>query len=381
MHNNKRKKKHTLRNTFLAVILLVVLGGAAYGMTRYRSAKTAVNSSFKPSGVDKQRDVSKQLKDKKPISILLMGTDTGALGRDYKGRTDSMMVLTLNPSTNKTTVVSIPRDTAVNIPGYKSESPAKINAAYSYGQTETAIKTVQKLLNIPIDFYALINMGGMEKVIDQAKGVDVTPTLTFTYEGNTFTKGQKTHMNGKKALAYSRMRYDDPQGDYGRQTRQRAVLTALVHKSSSVSTLLNQQFISSLSNQTQTDLTFDELTVLAKDYNSVRKNTSETHLQGNGEEVAKQSMEVMKESELQRVTDIIRKSLDLSHAKTGNIQYNPATEKATTAKTEQDINNIGMQKSTTTGTGAATGTTRSTAGTGTGAGTSTGTGSYSNSGY
>jgi len=348
MHSNKKKKRHTLRNTFLALILLIVLGGAAYGMTRYRSAKNAVNSSFKPSGVTKQRDVSKELQKKKPISILLMGTDTGALGREYKGRTDSMMVITLNPSTNKSTVTSIPRDTAVNIPGYKKDSPAKINSAYSYGQTKTAIDTVQKLLNIPVDFYAIINMGGMEKVIDQANGVDVTPTLSFTYEGITFTKGKKTHTNGKKALAYSRMRYDDPDGDYGRQTRQRAVLTALVHKSSSVSTLLNQDFINSLSNQTQTDLTFDDLTSIAKDYNSVRKDTSQTHLQGTGEQVSDQSMEVVKKSELQRVTNFIRKNLDLSHAKTGKIAYDPATEKDTTTKTDQDINNIGMQRSNTT---------------------------------
>jgi cell envelope-related function transcriptional attenuator common domain len=329
------------------VILLIVLGGAAYGMTRYRGVKNAVNSSFKPSGVDKQRDVSNELKTKKPISILLMGTDTGALGRDYKGRTDSMMVVTLNPKNQKTSITSIPRDTAVNIPGYKKQSPAKINAAYSYGQTKTAITTVQKLLNIPIDFYALINMGGMEKVIDRAGGVDVTPTLTFTYEGFTFTKGKNTHMNGKKALAYSRMRYDDPDGDYGRQTRQREVLMAILKKSSSVKTLLNQYFINSIANQTQTDLTFDDLTTIAKDYNSVRKHTSQTHLQGTSAEVADQSMEVMKKAELQRVTDFIRSNLGLSHAKTGNIQYNPAKQTSTTTKTDEEINNIGMQRSTT----------------------------------
>jgi LCP family protein required for cell wall assembly len=364
MHNNKKKKKHTLRNVFLAVILLIVLGGAAYGMTRYRSVKDSVNSSFKPSGVTKERDVSDALKNKKPISILLMGTDTGALGRDYKGRTDSMMVITLNPKNQKTTVTSIPRDTAVNIPGYKSVSPAKINAAYSYGQTKTAINTVQKLLNVPIDFYALINMGGMEKVINKVGGVDVTPTLSFTYEGYSFKKGEKTHMNGKKALAYSRMRYDDPKGDYGRQTRQREVLTSLVHKSTSISTLLNQSFINSLSDQTQTDLTFDELTTLAKDYNSVRKNTSETHLQGESKEVAKQSMEVMKKSELQRVTDFIRENLDLSKAKTGTIAYDPATESSKTNQTAEDINNIGSQSNSSSSNG-----------------TGSGNSGYSNSGY
>lgn len=344
MHNNKRRKKHTLRNTFLTFVLLVVLGGMAYGVTRYRDVKDAVNSSFTPSGITKQRDVNKELDEKKPLSILLMGTDTGALGRDYKGRTDSMMILTLNPKTQKTTITSIPRDTAVNIPGYKKESPAKINAAYSYGQTKTAITTVQKMLNIPIDYYALINMGGMEKVIDRAGGVDVTPTLTFTYQGYTFNKGESTHMDGKKALAYSRMRYDDPDGDYGRQKRQRAILTSILKKSSSVKTLLNQDFIESITNQVKTDLTFDDLTTLAKNYNSVRKNTSQTHIQGTSAEVADQSMEVVKKSELQRVTDYIRKNLNLSKVKTGNIQYDPAKQSSATTKTDEEINNIGNQR-------------------------------------
>lgn len=315
----RRKKRHMFLNTLLVIVILILIGVAAFGMSRYRSIKNSVNSSFKASGLTKQRDVNKQLADKKPISILLLGTDTGALGRTYRGRTDSMMVVTINPKTSTTTVTSIPRDTAVSIPGYTKNAPSKINAAYAWGQSKTTIKTVQQMLNIPVDFYALVNMGGMKKVVDKVGGVDITPTLSFKYEGYTFKKGQKTHMDGKKALAYSRMRYSDPQGDYGRQTRQRAVLTALVHKSGSVSTLLNQDFIDSISAQTQTDLTFDDLTKLAKDYRSATKTTKETHLQGTGKELNDQSMEVMKKSELQRVTNFIRKGLGLSYKKTGTI--------------------------------------------------------------
>ena len=343
MHNNKRKHTHTLRNVFFAFILLILLGGAAYGITKYRGVKDSINSSFKPSGVSKERDVSEQLKNKKPISILLLGTDTGSYDRDYKGRTDSMMVVTLNPKTKKTSITSIPRDTAVNIPGYKSESPAKINAAYAYGEVGTSIKTVQKLLNIPIDFYALINLGGLKKVVDKVGGVDITPSQNFKWLGYSFKKNKKTHMNGSRAVAYAGMRYSDPNGDYGRQTRQREVLMAIVHKSGSISTLLNQSFINSLSSQTQTDLTFDDLTVIAKDYRAVRKHTSETHLQGNSEEVAKQSMEVVKKAELQRVTNFVRENLNLSKAKTGNIEFNPSTQSSTTNKTVEDINNIGVQ--------------------------------------
>lgn len=311
------KKKHTIRNTILIVILLLLIGGGAYGMARYRSVEDTINSSFKASGVTKQRNVSQQIKSKKPISILLLGTDTGALSRTYKGRTDSMMVVTLNPQNDKTTITSIPRDTAVTIPGFEGQAPSKINAAYAWGSSKTTIKTVQQMLNVPIDFYALINMGGMKKVINEVGGVDVTPTLSFKYEGYTFKKGVKTHMDGAKALAYSRMRYDDPNNDYGRQTRQRSVLMALVKKSGSISTLLNQSFLDSLSSQVQTDLTFDNLTSLAKNYRSADKTVKETHLQGHGKELSGQDMEVMHKKELQRVTNFIRSGLDLPHKTTG----------------------------------------------------------------
>lgn len=90
----RRRKKHTLRNSILAIVLLLVRGGSAYGMSRYRSIKQSVNSSFKATGMVKQRNVIQQLKKGKPISILLLGTDTGALERNYKGRTDSMMIAT-----------------------------------------------------------------------------------------------------------------------------------------------------------------------------------------------------------------------------------------------------------------------------------------------
>ncbi|PTM21699.1 LytR family transcriptional regulator [Lactobacillus sp. PFC-70] len=313
----QQKKKHTVRNTILIVILVLIVGIGAYGMVKYHGIKSAVDNSYKSAGVTKERNTSSQLSNKKPISVLLMGTDTGALGRNYKGRTDSMMVITINPKTSKTTITSIPRDTEVMIPGFEGQSPAKINAAYSWGRAKTSINTVQDMLNIPIDFYALINMGGMEKVVNEVGGVDVTPTLSFKYEGYTFKKGVKTHMNGAKALAYSRMRYDDPQNDYGRQTRQRTVLMALVRKSGSISTLLNQSFIDSLSSQIQTDLTFNNLTTLAQSYRKSAKNVTETHLQGHGKMVDGQAMEVMQKSELQRVTNFIREGLGLSHKETG----------------------------------------------------------------
>lgn len=312
------KKHHPVRNTILVVLGVLIISGVVYGAHKYLALKNAIGDAYQSADIKKDRDVNNQMSKKKPISILLMGTDTGALGRSYKGRTDSMMVVTINPDKSKTTITSIPRDTGVTIPGYEKQSPSKINAAYAFGKAGTSMKTVQDLLNVPLDFYAMVNMGGMEKVVNEVGGIDLTPTISFTYEGFTFKKGEATHMNGKKALAYSRMRYDDPQNDYGRQTRQREVLMAILHKSGSISALLNKDFIQSISNETQTDLSFGNLVDLAKDYRGATKNVSETHLQGHGQTVNGQSMEIMPKAELQRVTDFIRNGLDLGHSETGN---------------------------------------------------------------
>lgn len=300
-----KHKSHTFRNVFLSLVALIILGTAAFGMSHYRSVKAAINSSFAPSGVDKERNVSSILKKRTPVSILLMGTDNDESGRNYTGRTDSMMVVTIDSKTKKTSITSIPSDSAVVVPGFKGKSPAKISAAYSYGQAKTAVTTVGKFLNVPIDFYALINMNAMEQVIDKINGVDI------------FEQGQKTHMNSTKAINY----VNDANDDYGRQVRQFEILRGILRKSDSISTLLNQDFFNTLAKQTQTDLTFADLRVLAKSYFAGDGEIDQTHLKGESNRIAKQSMKVIKQSELQRVTNFVRGNLNLEHVKTGTIAY------------------------------------------------------------
>lgn len=264
---------------------------------------------YSSAGATKTRDAQKVLAAKKPVSILLLGTDTGALGRDYKGRTDTIMIMTLNPQKKTTTIVSLPRDMKVNLPDYPQYSPAKINAAYTYGGVKETINTVQKHFNIPIDFYVLVNMGGLEKAINQVGGIDVKSPLTFDYEGYSFVKGQTVHMNGKQALAFSRMRHDDPNGDYGRQQRQRLVITALLKKSVSYKTILNRNFLHSVADSSQTDLTFNNMLTLAKNYRQSNGRIVQDHAQGRSEDIDGQSFEVVPTSEQQRITDLLQNSL------------------------------------------------------------------------
>ena len=310
--NNNGPRRHRGRKIFGIVILILLIIAAIFGGLAWYNAKKTSDQMFTSSGANKQRDAQKVLAQKRPVSILLLGTDTGDLGRTYKGRTDTIMVMTVNPQTKKTTLMSIPRDMKVNLPDYPDESPAKINAAYAYGGTKETINTVQKYFNIPIDFYALVNMAGMKEAIDQVGGVTVTSPLTFTYEGYSFTKGVPDHMNGAKALKFCRMRYDDPQGDYGRQQRQKMVIMALLKKSASYKTVLNQKFLKTISKNAHTDLTFNNMMRLAKSYRSATKNIQQGHVQGTDDDSDGQSFQDVSYNERQRVSNLLRKSLGLN---------------------------------------------------------------------
>jgi len=346
--NRHQSPSHKLRNSilFLMTVLLIVV--SFFIWRTINSTKGVVDKSYAGAGLTKSRNVSNVIKSGHPISILLYGTDTGELGRTYRGRTDSMMLLLINPKTKQTTMVSLPRDAMVSIVGYEDTFPQKLNAAYAYGSTATSIKTVEAFLNIPIDFYALVNMGGLANMVNQVGGISVDSPLDFTYSqetahdygpnlyrfhknsnkyehsddnGQTWSKS-KTKMNGDAALAFSRMRYDDPEGDYGRQKRQRIVLEGLIKKSANVSTLLNEKFMSTISSNVRTDLTFGDMTTMASKYIKAKNNIITEHMQGvstsypdsEGNNV---SYEVIPQKEKQRTTNFIREALGLKHKQTG----------------------------------------------------------------
>ena len=307
----KKKKRHIVRNIILAIIAVLVILTGVFAATAVHNLKSTTNNMYQKSGANDSRNASSILKDKKPVSILIMGTDTGALGRHYKGRTDTMMIMTINPKTDKTTLLSIPRDMEVNLPDFPQYSPAKINSAYTYGGVKEAINSVESHFKIPIDYYFLINMGGLEKAINDVGGVTVTSPLTFSYLGANFVKGQAQHMDGSTALKFTRMRYQDPRGDYGRQERQRLVITALLKKSISPTTVLNKDFLDSVSSQVKTDLTLNDMKELAFGYRKATKNIKSTYVQGTNQNLDGVSFQVVSVQERQKASDLIRKSLGL----------------------------------------------------------------------
>ena len=344
----RRKSRKKTIFFWILLILVIALGIGGHVLhEHYLNARKAADSVYAPNSVKKQRDVDRLLKEGKPISILLMGTDTGALGRSFKGRTDTMMVCVLNPKDKTMTLVSLPRDALVAINGYEQYYPSKLNSAYAYGGSATAVKTVQKYLNVPIDFYATINMGGLEGLINAVGGVDIKPLLSFSFAGYNFVKGKKTHMDGTEALQYCRMRDQDPLGDYGRQNRQRQVIMALAFKGVQLTSLLNDDFLNSLSKQLRTDLSFNNMVSLNMKYRVATHHMKSTHLQGTTQVIGEADFEVASRKNKQEITDVLRKALDLPHAETGD------TLKGTDLESPSQLEGTGTGNSndTTTSTG------------------------------
>lgn len=114
-----------------------------------------------------------QLKDWRPFSVLVMGIDVGALGRgtSYAGNTDTMELVTVNPQQRAITMTAIPRDTLVEVDTKRGPDYVKINAAYAIGGAKQVEHQVHELLGVPVDYYALLNMGTLKKVVDAVGGV------------------------------------------------------------------------------------------------------------------------------------------------------------------------------------------------------------------
>jgi len=267
----------------LGLIGFLVVAGGACAYYVYSNVSNTLDAVHKPLDRDKseKRDKKVDVADNKPISILLMGVDQRA---DETGRSDSMMLFTLNPQKKSMKITSIPRDSYTEIVGKGKKD--KINHAYAFGGIDMAVKTVENFLDVPVDHYIEVNMAGFKDVVDAVGGVDVNNDLEFKYEGSQFAKGN-IHLNGTEALRYSRMRYEDPRGDFGRQMRQRQVIQAVIKKGASVSSLASYgDVLKAIEKNVKTSLTQDQMFDIQKNYKDCMQNSEEIQIPGDGHKAA-----------------------------------------------------------------------------------------------
>ncbi|HEL1733828.1 LCP family protein [Streptococcus suis] len=256
----------------LAIVGLTLGAGLIYGASLLNFSTDAISKTFKQ--LNGEEEIT-PIDATEPLTILLMGVDMdqATRGGDWEGgRSDSMILVTVNPKTKETNMMSLTRDIMVEIAEANGESSGtveKLNHSYSYGQAPMAIATIEKMMDINIDRYIEINMDGLVELVDAVGGIEVNNTLGFPISISehepaytSIVQPGKQLVNGDQALVYARMRYDDPEGDIGRQRRQREVITAIIKKLLQLDGLTQyKKILTAISNNMRTNIEISPATI------------------------------------------------------------------------------------------------------------------------
>ncbi len=250
----------------LAVLVLVLAALAGGGWYTVHRVVAAYDSNIERFG-DPFAEIPAADRPVKTVAtgtmnVLLLGSDSRISGGDptqwvYGGqRTDAIMLVHVQADRKGATVVSIPRDSWVPIPGHGT---AKINAAFSWGGPALMVRTVEQLTGVHIDHVAIADFTGFKQLTDDLGGVDIRIPQATKDERATWTPGLH-HMDGEQALDYVRQRHNLPGGDFDRVKRQQAWIRAVIHQLSQAGTLVNplelNRALTTLSKSVATDSGF-----------------------------------------------------------------------------------------------------------------------------
>ena len=227
-HRPKRRRLRWGRLFLLLVVLAVLLTSVFWGSVW---VYTNIINAPEKKVVAADPAIEKDEKLNQRINVLLLGIDDGDSEADESEpkRTDAMIVASFDPEAHKISLISLPRDTMVILPGHTGYE--KLNSAYTYGGVAMAKQTIANLLRIPIHYYALANWKGFIEIINLIGGVDLYVDRDMHYEDpwanlKIDIKHGYQHLDGEKSGQYVRFRSDEL-GDIGRVQRQQKFLKAL----------------------------------------------------------------------------------------------------------------------------------------------------------
>lgn len=259
-HGSGRKKK---MSTFKKVLLIIgggiicVAAIAAIGIGMYLGS---ISSNLQ-EGIDE--DVKGVLAEPKsaeePFYTLILGSDTREEGGG--GRSDTIILARVAPENKQVSLVSIPRDTQVQLEGHGTQ---KINAAYAFGGTSGAITAVSELAGVPISHVVEVDFSGFKEIVDALGGVTVDVPENTYYEGISIPPGKQT-LNGDQALVFVRCRKSYASGDYQRAENQRQLIGAIVKKTLSSSVIEMTGIIDSITKALATDMSVTDILALASE--------------------------------------------------------------------------------------------------------------------
>lgn len=243
------KKSSKIIITILIILIVLIVSFVGYIYYILSSVNPPAEENGENYVPPKEMDWNKK------INILLVGIDQRY--EDEMSRSDTNLLLSIDPNDKKITIISLPRDTFCELPGYVGYQ--KLAHAHFYGGVPLLIKTVENILKIEIPFYVEVNFEGFVKMIDLIGGVTIDVEKDMDYESylgdvKIHLKKGLQHLNGEKALMYVRFRMDET-GDIGRMERQQKFLKALIEQSLKIeNTIRLQKVLIELKNWVRTNL-------------------------------------------------------------------------------------------------------------------------------
>ena len=232
--SERRKKKNKGLRNFLIVTALILSVGIVYAVTQYYSGLSLAKEGME----NEDETLFEEFEGADPqfgeINVLLLGSDSRG---DEDARADTLMIAHYNQTTHQMKLVSIMRDTYVDIPDHGYH---KINAAFSIGGPELVRKTIKENFDVDIHSYAIVDFTGFPKIVDviAPDGIEVDIPYAMSHGiGMTLQPGKQV-LNGEQLLGYVRFRHDI-QSDYGRVERQQEALSKLKEQAVSIHSIMN----------------------------------------------------------------------------------------------------------------------------------------------
>ncbi len=313
----------------VSIITLILLGTLIFGAYKYYNLfhriydpipdTGNIQSEQGSSAISTGKETQNKDSEPKPFSILLLGVDARD---DEIARSDTIIFSTVNPSTKKITLLSIPRDTLVTIP---ERGDDKINHAIVYGGIPLVKSTVENFLQIPVDHYLTIDFEAFRRIVDTLDGIEINVEKRMRYidptDGtNIDLRPGLQVLDGKNALDYARYRKSNigpNDSDFARIDRQHEVIKAVIDKTKnnlSIFTLF--KFVDIMGDHIKTDISRNQIEDMLKIYRSFSSEDLEILSLAGEDKVLpygeyKLYFYVIDDQEVTRVNEILKKSLQL----------------------------------------------------------------------
>ena len=262
--NRNRRFKLAFLSMFIAAVSLVFYAGFNFSSFHFDNDTKKTAASTKAIAVEDNKTLDKAAPAGNRMNIMLMGVDER---NEDVGRSDTLMLMSLDTNNDSASLLSIPRDTRVKI---KRHGYDKINAAYAYGGEKLSKSTIESFLGIDVDHYVIVNTHSFVKVIDAIGGIDIDVEQRMEYEDPWDDDGGLVidlkpglqHMDGATAVKY--VRYRDDEGDAGRVRRQQTFMRACLDKLTSPSTIMKlPEIFKEVRTAVRTDLSMTQMLAIA----------------------------------------------------------------------------------------------------------------------